>query len=226
MGVFTRLRDIVSSNISAMLDKAENPEKLIKLMIQEMEDTLVEIRASCAQTIAGKKRVRRGLDEARARADQWADRARMAVQKTRDDLAREALLEKRRYRERAHALEKELAEFDGLVEQYQDDMTQLEHKLSQARDKQRILVQRHVHAQRKKRAQTEIRRFDTSDALVRFEQFENRIERMEADADLVNFGRKPTLEDKFARLQDDEEIEKELDALKASAGKSEREPSA
>jgi len=219
MGIFTRLSDIISSNLNAMLDKAEDPEKLIRLMIQEMEDTLVEIKASCAGVMATKKRVQRELEEARARARQWGEKAQLAVNKGREDLAREALLEKRRYRERADALEKELSQCDALVEQYQADMSQLEDKLGAAREKQRLLVQRHIHAQRRKRAQQEIRRLDTADALVRFEQFENRIERMEAEADLVNFGRKPPLEAEFARLEGDEEIEKELQALKTSAAK-------
>ena len=96
---------------------------------------------------------------------------------------------------------------------------QLEDKLGGAREKQRVLVQRHVHARRKKRVEKGIRKFDTSDAMTRFEQFENRIERMEAEADLVNFGRKPTLDDEFARLEGDEDIEKELEELKASAKK-------
>lgn len=219
MGIFSRLSDIINSNLNAMLDKAEDPEKLIRLMIQEMEDTLVEIKASCAGIMATKKRARRELEEAQGRAHQWADKAQLAVTKGREDLAREALIEKRRYRERADALEKELAHCDALIEQYQTDMAQLEDKLGAAREKQRILVQRHIHAQRRKRAQQEIRRFDTSDALLRFAQFENRIERMEAEADLVNFSRKPTLEDEFARLEGDEEIEKELQELKAAGTK-------
>lgn len=227
MGIFTRLNDIISSNINAMLDKAEDPEKLVRLMIQEMEDTLVEIKASCAGVMATKKKVQRELEEALARAKQWGEKAQLAVNKGREDLAREALMEKRRYQERAGALEKELAQCDALIEQYQADMTQLEDKLSAAREKQRILVQRHIHAQRKKRAQQEIRRLDTTEALIRFEQFENRIERMEAEADLVNFGRKPLLEEEFARLEGDEEIEKELQALKTSgAKKSDESPSA
>ncbi len=219
MGIFTRMSDIISSNINVMLDKAEDPEKLVRLMIQEMEDTLVEIKASCAGVMATKKRVQRELEEVLTRAKQWGEKAQLAVNKGREDLAREALMEKRRYRERAGALEKELSQCDALVEQYQVDMTQLEDKLSAAREKQRILVQRHIHAQRKKRAQQEIRRLDTTDALIRFEQFENRIERMEAEADLVNFGRKPPLEEEFARLEGDEEIEKELQALKTSGAK-------
>jgi len=219
MGIFTRLSDIISSNINAMLDKAEDPEKLVRLMIQEMEDTLVEIKASCAGVMATKKKAQRELQEVLTRTTQWGEKAQLAVNKGREDLAREALLEKRRYRERASALEKELSQCDALVEQYQTDMTQLEDKLSAAREKQRILVQRHIHAQRKNRAQQEIRRLDTTDTLIRFEQFENRIERMEAEADLVNFGRKPPLEDEFARLEGDDEIEKELQTLKATGAK-------
>jgi len=219
MGIFTRLSDIISSNLNAMLDKAEDPEKLVRLMIQEMEDTLVEIKASCAGVMATKKKAQRELQEVLTRTTQWGEKAQLAVNKGREDLAREALLEKRRYRERASALERELSQCDALVEQYQADMTQLEDKLSAAREKQRILVQRHIHAQRKKRAQQEIRRLDTTDTLIRFEQFENRIERMEAEADLVNFGRKPPLEDEFARLEGDDEIEKELQTLKATGAK-------
>ena len=214
MGIFSRLRDIISSNINAMLDKAEDPHKLIKLMIQEMEDTLVEIKASCAGAMAAGKKAQRAAELARARADQWADKAALAVQKNRDDLAREALIEKRRYRERAEALERELEQCEALVQQYQDDIMQLEERLAAAREKQRVLVQRHVHARRKKRAEEEIRRVDTTDAFVRFEQFENRIERMEAEADLVNAHRKPALEQQFAQIETDEEIEQELQALK------------
>jgi phage shock protein A len=220
MGIFTRLSDIISSNINAMLDKAEDPEKLVRLMIREMEDTLVEIKASCAGVMATKKRIQRELEESHERARQWGDKAQLAVNKGREDLAREALIERRRYRERAIALEKEAAQCEALVEQYQNDMTQLEEKLSTAREKQRVLVQRHIHAQRKKRAEKEIRRFDTTDVLVRFEQFENRVERMEAEADLVNFGRKqPPLEEAFARLEGDEEIERELQALKTAGAR-------
>ncbi len=216
MGIFTRLSDIISSNLNAMLDKAEDPEKLIRLMIQEMEDTLVEIKASCAGVMATKKKAQRELEEALSRATQWGEKAQLAVNKGREDLGREALVEKRRCRERASTLEKELVYCEALIEQYKADMTQLEDKLSGAREKQRILVQRHIHAERKKRAQQGIRRLDTTDALIRFEQFENRIERMEAEADLINFGRKPPLEDEFARLEGDDEIEKELETLKAT----------
>ncbi len=214
MGIFTRMRDIISSNINAMLEKAEDPEKLIKLMIQEMEDTLVEIKASCAGAMATTRRVERAENEARSRADQWAAKARLAVEKDRDDLAREALLERRRYAERADSLACELGQCSDLVEQYQRDIAQLEDKLAAAREKQRVLVQRHIHAKRKRRAEEEIRRIDTTDAFVRFEQFEGRIDRMEAEADLVNASRKPSLEEELAQLESDDELEEELRTLK------------
>ncbi len=214
MGIFTRFRDIVSANINAMLDRAEDPEKLIRLMIREMEDTLIELKAACAGVMAEAKRIQRQRDEAGRRAEFWADKARLAAAKGRDELAREALVEKRRYRQRADALEQELADHQSLVDQYQGDIAQLEEKLKSARDKQRVLVQRHIHAERKRRAQTEIRRIDSAEAVFRFDELESRIERMEADADLVNFGRRGSLEEKLETLTYDEEIERELQALK------------
>lgn len=216
MGIFTRFRDIISSNINAMLDKAEDPEKLISLMIREMEDTLVEIKASCAGVMASRKKLQRHMSEARGRAENWDQKARLAVAKGRDDLAREALIEKRRYSERAGSLERELLDMNGLVDQYQEDIRQLEEKLRTAREKQRALIQRHIHANRKRRAQEEIRRMESTEALVKFEEFENRIEKMEAEADLVNYGRRPGLEVEFEELMVDEDIEKELQTLKSA----------
>ncbi len=219
MGIFTRLRDIVNSNINAMLDRAEDPEKLIRLMIQEMEDTLVEIRVSCADAMATKKKVEREREEMITLTGQWEERAQLALNKGREDLAREALLEKRRYHERAEKLTRELSQCDDLIDQYQADIVQLESKLNTAREKQRILVQRHVHARHKKRAEMDIRRIETSDTIIRFEQFENRIERMEAEADLINYGRKNALEEEITSLEGDEELEKELKNMKASLAK-------
>ncbi len=216
MGIFTRFRDIVSSNLNAMLDKAEDPDKLIKLIIREMEDTLVELKASCAGTMAGFRKIQRQMQEAEDRETQWEARASLAVQKGRDDLAREALLEKRQFSTRVENLKKELDEHDTIIAQYQDDIRQLEDKLQNAREKQRTLVQRQIHAQGKIRAQKDIRRMESTDAMLRFEELENRIERMEADADLVNYAKKSGLESEFENLAVDEEIEDQLKNLKTS----------
>ena len=222
MGIFTRFRDIVSSNINAMLDKAEDPEKLIKLMIREMEDTLVEIKASCAGVLANSKKLERQLKEVRSRSEHWEAKAALAVNKGRDDLAREALVEKRRYADAAAALDRELQEHHVLVEQYQNDIRQLEEKMGTAREKQRLLVQRQIRAVGKLRAQEEIRRMDSSEAVLKFEELESRIERMEAEADMINFG-KPDLEDDLESLDFDEEIEAELKSLKSSLAKHDKE---
>jgi phage shock protein A len=224
MGIFTRFRDIISSNINAILDKAEDPEKLIRLMIREMEDTLVEIKAACAGTMASSKKVRRQMDTLGDRIHYWEEKAELAVKKGRDHLAREALVEKRRYVRRRNGLENELAEHETLIEQYQNDIRQLEDKLKSARDKQRLLIQRHIHAHQKKQAQEEIRRIDSSEAMLKFEELENRIERMEAEADLVNFGKKTALDAEFDTLSVDEEIEKELQALKTPPVSEQSEP--
>ena len=214
MGIFTRFRDIISSNLNAMLDKAEDPEKLIRLMIREMEDTLVEIKTACAGVMAGGKKIKRQLEGLGTRARYWEEKAELAVNKGRDDLAREALVEKRKFNRRIETLENDLAEHDLLIEQYQDDIRQLEEKLKSARDKQRMLVQRHIHAQKKMQAQAELRRIDSSETVMKFDEIENRIERMEAEADLVNYGKKTSLEEELERLSVDDEIENELRALK------------
>ena len=217
MGIFTRFRDIVSANINAMLDRAEDPEKMIKLMIREMEDTLVELKASCAGVMADARKVQRRLDEAADRASSWQAKAALAVDKGRDDLAREALQEKRRHSQLAESLGIEIAELNTLVEQYHDDIRQLEDKLKSAREKQRLLIQRHIHARRKIRAQQEIHRVDSNDAVLRFEALESRIDRMETEADLINLGRKKPLEEELDTLSLDDEIEIELQALKKPA---------
>ena len=216
MGIFTRFRDIVGSNINSMLDRAEDPEKLIKLMIQEMEDTLIELKAACAGVMAENKKVERQLQGLDKRVDYWESKAGLAVHKGRDDLAREVLLEKRRTSQRARSLANELTEHDALLKQYKDDIRQLDDKLKTARERERLLVQRHIHAAGKKRAQEEMRRMDSADAIFKFEEVEHRIDQMEAEADLVNFGRKPTLEDELERLSLEDEIESELKALKPS----------
>jgi phage shock protein A len=216
MGIFTRFSDIISSNINSMLDKAEDPEKMIKLMIHEMEDTLIELKSSCAGVIAGRKKVERKLDEINDKKDLWAKRAQLAVVKGRDNLAREALIEKRRFSVIAEALEGELGEYAGLITHYHEDISELEGKLNNAKEKKRVLVQRHKRATGKKRAQQDIRRSNSSDTMARFDKLESRIEQMEAEADLVNMADKPTIDEEFDNLASDDEIESELAKIKAA----------
>jgi phage shock protein A len=140
----------------------------------------------------------------------------MAVAKGRDNLAREALIEKRRFSVIAEALENELAEYGELVTQYQEDIGELESKLNNAKEKKRVLVQRHKRAAGKKRAQEDIRRSKSSDTMARFDKLESRIEQMEAEAELVNTPKKPSLEDEFDDLASDDEIENELAKIKAA----------
>ena len=219
MGIFSRFRDIISSNVNSMLDKAEDPEKMIKLMIQEMEDTLVELKASCAGAMASRTRVNRALEDARGRADTWHAKATLAIEKGREDLAREALIEKRNLQDHVDALDREVTQSGGLIDHYQKDIQQLEEKLAATRNKHRVLIQRHIHANKRHRAQSNIRHADSSDAFVRFDQFENRIDRMEAEADLINPPKSATLDDEFRKLESDEDIEKELEELRKKIGK-------
>jgi phage shock protein A len=219
MSIFTRFRDIINSNINGMLDRAENPEKLIRLMIHEMEDTLIEIKAACKQVVGNIENIEHQMAAARDRANYWEEKATMAVDKGRDDLAREALIEKRRYSKQVEVMENELVEYNLLIDQYKDEMRQLEEKLKSAREKEKILIQRHIHAFNKRRAQEEVRRFDGSEVVLKFDEIENRIERMEAEADLINYGKESSLEAELDDLAMDEEIEKELQALKSPAKK-------
>ena len=215
MGIFTRARDIIAANINALLDEAEDPEKLATMMVREMEDTLIELKASCAGAMAAKQRIQREQQDVRDRAADWTSRARRAVDKGRDALAREALQEKKRFVQRAEFLDQELAQCDAVVDQYQQDIAQLEEKLETARERKRMLVQRHVRALNKRRAQTDIRRMETSEVFARFDDVERHIERMEAEADLVNFGRRPGLIEEIDALDDDGDIDAELKRMKA-----------
>ncbi|MCE5228386.1 phage shock protein PspA [bacterium] len=216
MGIFTRLRDIVSANLNAMLDCAEDPEKMVRMMIQEMEDTLVEVKSSCAAVMADQKKQERQLAATRDEIEGWDGRARLAVQKQREDLARAALVEKQRYADRARVLEEEMQRTKQAVDDFQADIAQLEKKLSDAREKQRSIIHRRTAAMARRDAQTRIRAIDTSEAFARFEAYENGIDRLEAEAGLVDALRPktPSLREEFNALEHAEDIEQELQRLK------------
>jgi len=221
MGVFSRFKDIVSANLNSMLDRAEDPEKMVRLMIQEMEDTLIEVKSSCAAELAHQKKLSRAMEAAREQEGEWEAKARLAVDKGRDDLARAALTEKRRHTERVEALTQSLEQTRQVVAQYQSDIAELEKKLADARRKQRVIIQRAAAVKRHKETQERIRRIDTTDAFARFEAYENHIDRLQAEGDLVNGLRpKDDLRAQFSDLEHSEAIERELQELKGpGAGK-------
>lgn len=214
MRIFTRMRDIVSSNLNAMLDKAEDPAKLIRLMIQEMEDTLIDIKAQCAASMAQSKTFSRQVEDVRDRVAQWAEKAKQAVEKGRDALAKEALLEKRRWQDRVDPLERQLTECDHLIDQYQNDIAQLDSKIQSVRERQKVLLQRQAHAQSKRKAECNIRTASSDDVLRKFEAFERKIDHLEAEAKLVNYGAGPAAEQEFEKALVDEELEEELEAIR------------
>lgn len=214
MGVFNRFKDIVTSNISALLDGAEDPRKLIRLMVREMEETLVELKANCAGIMAERKALEREREAVAGAAGKWDARAGLAVAKGREDLAREALLEKTAHLRRQDALDAEAAHLEALVDQAREDIARLEDKLASAREKQRLLEQRHARARTRTRAGQALTRADSSDAMRRFDSFESRIERLESEAELAAPGRAVDLEQEFARLEKDDSIEAELAELK------------
>jgi phage shock protein A len=215
MGILTRFRDMVASNINASLDQVEDPQKLVRMRVREMEDALIALKAACAGVMIDSQNIEHRLQLARKRAGDWENRAQAAVHRGRDDLAREALLEKRRCLHSCQALKKELNARKGLLVRYQDERRQLEEKLNRAREKERVLVQRYIYADRKKRAQQGIRRIDGSEAVFKFNKLETRIQQMESEFEGADPGRQP-LEAALEKLGRDEQIEGELKVLKAA----------
>jgi phage shock protein A len=214
MGVFTRLKDIINSNLNAMLDAAEDPDKLIRLMIQEMEDTLVEVKANCAGAIAARKRAEKAVTSAETAIVTWEERARLALEKGREDLAREAIRERRRLEDLRDAHAKEATGCDEVVSRYKEDIAAVEAKLVDARQRHRLLVQRHKRAKTHERTRGVIERVTRYDAVTKFDQLEQRIERMEAFQEIDPDLQKPSLEEAFAALKEADAIEEELARLK------------
>jgi len=219
MGVFSRLGDIVNSNINAMLDKAEDPEKMIRLMIQEMEDTLVDLKSSCAAKMATRAEMLRDKDSLNSKVERWGERAVLAVERNRDDLAKEALLEKKQCVKQLEFAEKDLEHYEKLISECKGNITQLEQKLEEVTYKHKMLVQRSIHAVEKKRAKNMMSNAGGAQAMMRFGELENRIERMEADADLAGRNTDNNLEREFSKLESDNIINDELTDLKKSMKK-------
>ncbi len=214
MGVFSRLTDIVNSNINSMLDKAEDPEKIVRLIIQEMEDTLVEVRSRAARAIADRKEVERRKAEFEARAAEWDAKAELAVTRGRDDLAKGAIAAKHKAAEMAGLFAKEFEAIDKSLEKANDDLEKLQAKLKEAKAKQRSLDIRRSAAEGSVRINRAVYDGRIDEAMARYERYERRIDEMEAEAESYVLGRPKSLEQEFRELESQDEITAEFDALK------------
>ena len=222
MGIFSRFSDIVNSNINALLEKAEDPEKMVRLIIQEMEDTLVEVRSAAARAIADRKQLDRRLNEAKREGDDWARKAELAVRKGRDDLARAALSEKAQAEQRIASIEEQGAQVADALARLNDDMARLQEKLADAKARQKTMVMRHRTAGHQLEMRRQIHETKIDDALVRFEQFERKLEDVEGRVEAYDLGQRKDLGREFASLESEESVEAELAALKRRVGGEDR----
>jgi phage shock protein A len=217
MGIFSRLSDIVNSNLNAMCDTAEDPEKMIRLIIQEMEDTLVEVRSASARILADKKTQERQLASMKSQATTWEEKAKLALSKDREDLARAALHEKRRVEADVTVLESELVLADDHIEQLHLEVGQLQAKLDDAKAKRKAILMRADSVSQRRKTQTQIHRNQLDDAFERFERFERRVDGLEGELEAMNLGRnKPDLADEIDALAADDLLKEELEELKQS----------
>ena len=217
MGIFSRLSDIINSNLNAMCDSAEDPEKMIRLIIQEMEDTLVEVRSASAKIMADKKTQERQLRSLKGQAITWEEKAKLALSKDREDLARAALNEKRQVEGDARSLESELQLADEHIQQLHDEVGQLQLKLDDAKAKRKAILMRADSVTQRRRTQHQIHRTHLDEAFDRFERFERRVDGLEGELDAMNLGRgKPSLADEIDALSEDDVLTEELEVLKQS----------
>jgi len=225
MGIFSRMGDIINSNLNAMIDKAENPEKIARLIIQEMEDTLVEVRTDAARNIAERKELGRKAEAYRGKADEWAAKAELALNKEREDLARGALQAKQQAEQMADVVEKEIGILDDAVAKADGDLSKLQTKLDEAKAKHKALMMRTGVAKGQIRMRTVMNDNKVEDALARYERMERKVDELEAHVEAFDLGSGESLESQFAQLEADEAIEEELEALKASIGKASKKAS-
>jgi phage shock protein A len=223
MGIFSRFSDIVNANINAVLEKAEDPQKIIRLMIQEMEDTLVEIRSAAAKCIADRKEHNRHIEYLEGEKAEWARRAELAVRREREDLARAALSEKQTIEDRADQLKQMTENLDSQLEKFNSDITQLQGKLNDAKTRQRSIVIRHKTATSQLSARRHIHSDRIEEMLYRFEHAERRIDRVESEAESLVIGQNRPLAEEIAGLDDDDRVEEELAELKSKIEESNEE---
>lgn len=214
MGIFSRFSDIVNSNINAILEKAEDPEKIVRLMIQEMEDTLVEVRSAAARAIADKKELNRKLGSLEKEQSGWQEKAELAITKGRDDLAKAALGEKTRATAASDVLKEQYEAVDEGLSKLNSDIGRLEEKLADAKNRQKALITRHRTATKRLQVRKKIHNYKIEDALVRFEHYERKMDDVEGRVEAYDLGLKKDLRETFASLESEESVEKELSELK------------
>lgn len=214
MGIFSRFTDIINSNINNLLDKAEDPAKMVRLIIQEMEDTLVEVRSSSAKILADKKDLARQATRFEKDEQQWQEKAELALSKGREDLARAALVEKKKCGENALSLLDELNHVDDHIAKLQSEISQLQEKLADAKARQKAIIMREKTATSRLKVKKNIDSGRVNDALSRFDSYERKIDNIESQVESLDLGSK-SLADEISDLESDENIDDELAQLKA-----------
>ena len=211
--VFSRARDIFAANMTELLDRSEDPSKMIRMIILEMEETLVEVRATAARSIADIKEMRRAvsrLDELQA---DWTGKAELALSKGRDDLAKAALLERQKAGEMSDGLRDELGQLEQVLRGYEADIAKLQGKLREARARQNAIAARFESALTRAKAREIMHGSRTADAFAKFELLERRADFAEGRCEALGI---TSLEDEIDQLRADEKIDAELDAMKAA----------
>jgi phage shock protein A len=215
MGIFSRTRDIVAANMTDLLDRAEDPAKMIRMIILEMEETLVEVRASAARTIADQKEMRRHIAKLENLQESWNEKAELALSKGREDLAKAALMEKRKASDMADQLKAEIGVLDDALQASEADIAKLQQKLREARARQNTIVTRLESAHNRIKLREAYSGARVEDAFSRFEVLERRVDFAEGRADAAGLGEPKTLEDQFTELRSSDQVDEELEALKA-----------
>ncbi len=221
MGIFSRTLDIFASNFNDLLDKADDPSKMIRMIILEMEETLVEVRASAARTIADQKEMNRHCVKLERLQADWAEKAQLALSKDREDLARAALVEKKKAGDMADQLKTEIAVLDDALRAYEEDIAKLQHRLREARSRQTAIAARLESAENRVKLRTLMSTERTDEALARFDQLERRVDYAEGRADALRIAEDgpPSLADEIAALSGGDAIDDELEAMKKALGK-------